>query len=79
MDRMHSLQRNRTRTRRLTMRKDIFKTKEGDILERGLQAMTRSCDTLKEQNDLLHEQVESMKVELARLKDRLLIDREERE
>ena len=61
------------------MKKEIFKSKEANILERGLQFMTQSCDTLKEQNDLLHEQIESMKVEIARLKDRLLIDREERE
>jgi len=59
--------------------KNIFNRGELSILERGLAAMTITCDSLTRDKELLTKRVEELEAETLHLRDRLLIDREERE
>lgn len=57
----------------------IFKPDTEDVLVRGLNAMTRACDALSQQNEQLNLDVESLKKKISRLQERILVDQTERE
>ena len=50
-----------------------------DILNKGLDAMTRACESLRDQNTLLLKDIEDYRIENSRLNDRLRSNEEERE
>jgi len=57
----------------------IFKPDTEGVLVRGLNAMTRACDALSNQNEQLNADVEALKKKIARLQERILIDQPEKE
>ena len=57
----------------------LFRVDAEDILKKGLSAMTRACDALTSRNAELEEELSSLSNELARSKDKLLVEAEERE
>jgi len=57
----------------------IFKPDTEGVLVRGLNAMTRACDALSNQNEQLNADVEALKKKIARLQERILINQPERE
>ena len=50
----------------------IFQPDTESVLVRGLNAMTKACDALSTQNDLLNKDIEKLKNKIARLQDRIL-------
>jgi hypothetical protein len=62
------------------MSKDhLFKADTENVLVRGLNAMTKACDALTKQNEILNNDLEGLKKKIARLQDRVLIETSERE
>jgi len=57
----------------------VFKPDTEGVLVRGLNAMTRACDALSNQNDQLNADVEALKKKIARLQERIFIDEPEKE
>lgn len=59
---------------------DLNLSKETErILVRGLNAMTKACDALTKQNDILNEDIQKLKAKLARLQDRIIVNEESKE
>jgi hypothetical protein len=59
---------------------DLNLSKETErILVRGLNAMTKACDSLTKQNDILNEDIQKLKAKLARLQDRIIVNEESKE
>ena len=59
--------------------KGIFTQTSEQVLQRGLSAMTRACDALTARNSELEEELESLSNQLARSKEKLLVETSERE
>ncbi|MAL88150.1 MAG: hypothetical protein CL683_04550 [Brevundimonas sp.] len=57
----------------------LFKVNAEEILAKGLDAMTRSCEALTKQNDILNKDIEKLKAKIDLLQHRLLSNSEERE
>tara|TARA_R110002153_G_scaffold739_2_gene3491 strand:- start:6085 stop:6285 length:201 start_codon:yes stop_codon:yes gene_type:complete len=62
-----------------TNMKKLFSRNEIKILEQGLEAMSRTCESLTKENKRLEKKVEDLEAGISHLKDRLIIDRGERE
>tara|TARA_X000000368_G_scaffold268984_1_gene213107 strand:- start:472 stop:672 length:201 start_codon:yes stop_codon:yes gene_type:complete len=50
----------------------LFKPDAEAVLTRGLNAMTKACDSLSSQNELLIKDIEGLKGKIKRLQDRIL-------
>lgn len=50
----------------------LFKPDAEAVLTRGLNAMTKACDSLSKQNELLIKDIEGLKRKIERLQDRIL-------
>jgi len=61
------------------MTKRLFTQDERSVLERGLESMTKALESLTREREILIERVEDLEAEASHLRDRLIIDREERE
>lgn len=57
----------------------LFKPDTEQVLVRGLNAMTKACDALSKQNELLNLDIEKMKKKIARLQERILVNDSEKE
>ncbi len=62
-----------------TNMKKVFDRTEIGILEQGLEAMSRTCESLTKENERLTKEVEDLEAGISHLKHRIIIDREERE
>ncbi len=58
---------------------EIFKKETERVLSQGLNAMTKACEALSEKNKTLNEEIDGLKSEMTRLKEKALINFEERE
>ncbi len=59
---------------------DLNLSKETErILVRGLNAMTKACDALTKQNDILNGDIQKLKAKLHRLQERILVNEESKE
>ncbi len=63
----------------MTKTEPMFKPDTEAVLVRGLNAMTKACDALSDQNKTLNEDIEKMKKKIARLQERVLENQIERE
>jgi len=61
------------------MTKRLFTQDERSVLERGLESMAIALESLTAEKKILIERVIDLEQEAYHLRDRLLIDREERE
>jgi hypothetical protein len=52
----------------------MFAPDTESVLVRGLNAMTRACDALSEQNEILNRDIEGMKKKIARLQERVILN-----
>ena len=52
----------------------LFKPDPEAVLVRGLNAMTKACDSLSSQNEKLNKDIEGLKRKIVRLQERLIID-----
>ena len=59
--------------------KHLFKDDTESVLVRGLNAMTKACDSLTKQNEQLNTDIEVLKRKISRLQDRVLIDSDDKE
>ena len=59
--------------------KHLFKDDTESVLVRGLNAMTKACDSLTKQNEQLNTDIEGLKRKIARLQERVLIDSDDKE
>jgi polyhydroxyalkanoate synthesis regulator phasin len=50
----------------------IWDTSSEDVLKRGLNAMTKMCDVLTNQNETLNTDIQKLKNKVQRLQDKLL-------
>ena len=57
----------------------LFKPDTEQVLVRGLNAMTKACDALSKQNELLNLDIEKMKKKISRLQERILVNDAEKE
>lgn len=57
----------------------VFRANAEEILTKGLSVMSKACDALTMRNKELEEEIESLQIDVARLKDRLLVETSERE
>jgi polyhydroxyalkanoate synthesis regulator phasin len=52
--------------------KSIWDTSSEDVLKRGLNAMTKMCDVLTNQNETLNTDIQKLRKKVERLQDKLL-------
>lgn len=52
----------------------LFKPDPEAVLVRGLNAMTKACDSLSAQNKQLNKDIEGLKSKIMRLQERVIID-----
>jgi len=52
----------------------LFKPDAEAVLVRGLNAMTKACDSLSNQNETLNKDIEGLKRKISRLQERIIID-----
>ncbi len=57
----------------------MFKPDTEKVLVRGLNAMTKACDALSNQNEQLNKDIEALKRKVARLQERVLVNQVEKE
>jgi hypothetical protein len=57
----------------------LFKTETEEVLTNGLKMMTKACDALTKQNEILNRDIEELKNKASRLQERVLENDEERE
>ena len=50
----------------------LFDASASQVLERGLNAMTKMCDVLSTQNEILNTDITKLKNKIARMRQRLL-------
>ena len=62
-----------------TKRTSIWDESSEGVLNRGLNAMTRMCDVLTEQNKTLNNDIEKLRKKVERLQDKLLHNQLEKE
>lgn len=55
----------------------IFKPDTESVLVRGLNAMTKACDALATQNNILNKDIEKLKNKIQRLQEKVLINEED--
>lgn len=56
----------------------LFKPDTEQVLVRGLNAMTKACDALSNQNATLNKDIEKMKHKIARLQEKILVNQDEK-
>lgn len=56
----------------------LFKPDTEQVLVRGLNAMTKACDALSNQNETLNKDIEKMKNKIARLQEKILVNQDEK-
>lgn len=56
-----------------------FKENTEDVLVRGLNMMTKACDALSKQNEVLNNDIEGLKKKINRLQDRVITNAESKE
>tara|TARA_R110001592_G_scaffold105343_2_gene296151 strand:- start:301 stop:507 length:207 start_codon:yes stop_codon:yes gene_type:complete len=56
----------------------LFKPDTEQVLVRGLNAMTKACDALSNQNETLNMDIEKMKHKIARLQEKILVNQDEK-
>lgn len=54
--------------------RSLFKPDTESVLVRGLNAMTKACDSLSTQNEQLNKDIEGLKSKITRLQERVIID-----
>ena len=54
--------------------RSLFKPDADAVLTRGLNAMTKACDSLSNQNEQLLKDIEGLKRKITRLQERVIID-----
>lgn len=54
--------------------RSLFNQPRVKILERGLHSMTLACEALTKENDRFKEEVESLTVEVNRLKEKVVLN-----
>ena len=59
--------------------KSPFDINAESILAKGLEAMTRTCDALTKQNEILNEDIKNLKAKIDQLQHRILSNQLERE
>ena len=52
----------------------LFHQTQTTILERALKSITLACDALTKENDYLKEEVESLTIEVNRLKEKVVLN-----
>jgi len=52
----------------------LFKPDTESVLVRGLNAMTKACDALSEQNEQLNKDIIGLKAKIARLQERIILN-----
>ena len=52
----------------------LFNPDADAVLTRGLNAMTKACDSLSKQNEQLIKDIEGLKRKIPRLQERVIID-----
>ncbi len=52
----------------------LFKPDAEAVLVRGLNAMTKACDSLSSQNEQLNQDIEGLKRKIGRLQERVILD-----
>ena len=52
----------------------LFKPDTEQVLVRGLNAMTKACDALSNQNETLNNDIERMKKKIQHLQERVLLN-----
>jgi len=57
----------------------LFKPETEKVLKNGLKMMTKACDALTKQNEILNRDIEELKNKASRLQERVLENDEERE
>ena len=57
----------------------VYNINSEEILAKGLDAMTKSCEALTSQNERLNKDIATLKNKIDLLQDRLLSNAEERE
>lgn len=62
-----------------TNMKKVYTRSEIKILEQGLEAMSRTCESLTKEKERLENKVEDLEAGISHMKHRLIIDRGERE
>ena len=62
-----------------TKRTSIWDESSEGVLKRGLNAMTRMCDVLTEQNKTLNNDIDKLRKKVERLQDKLLHNQLEKE
>jgi hypothetical protein len=63
----------------MTQSNQMFKPDTEKVLVRGLNAMTKACDALSNQNEQLNKDIEALKRKVARLQERVLVNQGEKE
>jgi hypothetical protein len=58
---------------------NLFKENTEDVLVRGLNMMTKACDALHKQNEILNKDIEGLKKKIVRLQDRVIVNSESKE
>ena len=61
------------------MPESIFKVDAESVLTHGLKMMTKACDALTEQNEILNEDIKKLKNKVANLQEKILLNSEEKE
>ena len=57
----------------------LFKPDTEQVLVRGLNAMTKACDALSNQNETLNNDIERMKKKIQHLQERVLLNERSKE
>lgn len=57
----------------------LFNNDTENVLVDGLKMMTKACDALTKQNEILNSDIEKLKNKISRLQERVLANDEERE
>jgi len=57
----------------------LFNNDTENVLVDGLKMMTKACDALTKQNEILNRDIEELKNKASRLQERVLLNDEEKE
>tara|TARA_X000001388_G_scaffold43958_2_gene31051 strand:+ start:3479 stop:3679 length:201 start_codon:yes stop_codon:yes gene_type:complete len=52
----------------------IYRTPTEDILTQGLRQMTKACDAITKQNEILNSDINNLKSKLTQAKEKLLVN-----
>jgi len=56
------------------MPETIYRTPTEDILTQGLHQMTKACDAITKQNEILNSDINNLKSKLTQAKEKLLVN-----